>query len=50
VIAGCVTAGGQRQITYSGFGEDIHDIYVVMVNTSLQTDDYEVRVGINIIA
>jgi hypothetical protein len=39
-----VADGGQKQLMYSGFGQDIHDIYVLMTNTSSHADDYKVRV------
>jgi len=39
-----VTDGGQKEFVYSGFGQDIHDIYVVMTNTSSHADDYKVSV------
>jgi hypothetical protein len=44
-----VTDGGQKSFTYSGFGRDISDIYILMTNTSFQTNDYKVRVEASII-
>lgn len=43
-----VADGGQRELMYSGFGQDIHDIYVLMTNTSSQTDDYKVSVAASV--
>lgn len=41
--------GAARQITYTNFGTDTTDVYVVMANTSSGKDDYKVIVGVSII-
>jgi hypothetical protein len=37
-----VTDGGTKTKEYAGVGTDIHDIYLVMANTSWKADDYKV--------
>jgi len=41
--------GAIRQITYTNFGTDTTDIYVVMASTSSGKDDYKVIAGISIV-
>ena len=41
-----VTDGGTKTEAYTGVGTDIHDIYLVMANTSWKTDDYKVTVAV----
>jgi len=44
-----INDGAQRQITYTNFGTDTTDVYVVMANTSAGKDDYGVNVNVSII-
>jgi len=41
-----VSDGGTRTKEYTGVGNDIHDIYLVMANTSWKADDYKVTVEV----
>jgi hypothetical protein len=38
------TDGGTKTKEYAGVGTDIHDIYLVMANTSWKADDYKVAI------
>jgi hypothetical protein len=42
--------GEQAQEKYEGFGKDIHEIYVLMTNTSNMTDDYKVGLSVKVSA
>lgn len=39
-----VSDGGTKTKEYTGVGTDIHDIYIVMANTSWTADDYKVTI------
>jgi hypothetical protein len=41
-----VSDGGTKTKEYTGVGSDIHDIYLVMANTSWKADDYKVTVAV----
>jgi len=39
-----VSDGATKTEAYTGIGTDIHDIYLLMVNTTCKADDYKVTV------